>query len=184
MISRLRDLSIHFVDVSSQLLVSNGQDAPLTTSLPSTIPRLTIELAPLLIDRSLGLSESADYDPRLSEERVDTVCLAPESLECVTVLRSQAVVLHRLDVPTDDTTFGQRILEDDELVSLSHLRARRGLRYSPVLAVKPDAKRGPVTACALSDIGGCIYVLPCAMRILINGLQGSLPLHTQLACCS
>lgn len=71
----------------------------------------------------------------------------------MTVLRSQAVILHRLDVPTDDTTFGQQTLEDDELVSLSHLRVRQGLRYRPVFAVKPDSKRGPVTACALSDIG-------------------------------
>ncbi|KAM5536030.1 hypothetical protein V8D89_010288 [Ganoderma adspersum] len=153
LISRLRDLSVHFVDVSSQLLVSTGPDAPLAASLPSPIPRLTIELAPLLIDRTLGLSESADYDPRLTKERVDAVYFAPESLECVTVLRSQAVVLYRLDVPTDDTTFSQQTLEDDELVSLSHLRVRQGLRYRPVFAVKPDSKRGPVTACALSDIG-------------------------------
>ena len=149
--------------MSSQLLVSGGQDTPLAASLPSPIPPLTIELAPLLIDQSLGLSASTEYDPRLTKERVDAVYFAPESLELVTVLRSQAVVLHRLDVPADENTFGQKTLEDDELVSLSHLRVRQGLRYRPVFAVKPDSKRGLVTACALSDVG--------ASRTLHDSLQ-------------
>ncbi|TBU49995.1 lethal giant larvae like, C-terminal-domain-containing protein [Dichomitus squalens] len=171
LISRLRDLSIRFSDVSSQLLVSNGQDTPLASSLPSPIPPLTIELAPILIDRSLGLSAATDYDLRSNKDRVDAVYFAPESLECATILRSQAVVLHRLDIPADDTTFTQKILEDEELVSLSHLRVRKGLRYRPVFAVRPDARRGPVTACALSDVG-FLAVAYTSGQLLIIDLRG------------
>ncbi|KAI0361067.1 hypothetical protein OH77DRAFT_1417267 [Trametes cingulata] len=156
LITHLRDLTVRFLDVSPHLLVSTGPDSPLSSNFPSPIPRLTIELAQLLIDRSLGLSSvpaSAEYDPRLSKERIESVHFVPEALECVVVMRSGAVVLHRLDIPAEDGTFGQRSLADEELVSLSHLRPRRGLRYSPVFAVKPHKTRGLVTACALSDIG-------------------------------
>ena len=57
------------------------------------------------------------------------------------------------DVQTDTQVFGQQQLEDKELVSLAHIRPKKGTRYSPVLAVKADAARGPVSACALADIG-------------------------------
>ncbi|KAI0363639.1 hypothetical protein BV20DRAFT_1057891 [Pilatotrama ljubarskyi] len=156
LITHLRDLSVRFLDVSPHLLVSTGPDSPLSSSFPSPIPRLTIEHTPLLIDRSLGLSNvavSAKYDPRLLKERIEAVHFAPEALECVTVLRGGAVILHRLDVPTEDGPFGERSLPDEELVSLSHVRPRKGLRYSPVFGVKPHKTRGLVTACALSDIG-------------------------------
>ncbi|KAI0778696.1 lethal giant larvae like, C-terminal-domain-containing protein [Trametes elegans] len=157
LVTHLSDLSVRFLDVSPQLLVSTGQDAPLTSSFPSPIPRLTIELTPLLIDHSLGLSHasanSAEFDQCLSRERTDAVHFAPESLECVTVLRSGAIILHRLDDPGEEGTFGQRELQDEELVSLSHVRPRRGLRYAPVLGIKPDTTRGLVSACALTDVG-------------------------------
>ncbi|KAL1951191.1 hypothetical protein VTO73DRAFT_340 [Trametes versicolor] len=157
MITHLRDLSVRFLDVSPHLLVSTGPNAPHTSSFPSPIPRLTIELAPLLIDHSLGLSRiqspSAGYDPRLTKERIDAVHFVPEALECVTVLRSGAVILHRLDVPNTEGAFGQKSLPDDELVSLSHIPPRAGLRYSPAFGVKPHKTRGSVTACALCDVG-------------------------------
>lgn len=157
MITHLRDFSVRFLDVSPHLLVSTGPNAPHTSSFPSPIPRLTIELAPLLIDHSLGLSRtqspSAGYDPRLTKERIDAVHFVPEALECVTVLRSGAVILHRLDVPNTEGAFGQRSLPDDELVSLSHIPPRAGLRYSPAFGVKPHKTRGSVTACALCDVG-------------------------------
>ncbi|KAI0673986.1 lethal giant larvae like, C-terminal-domain-containing protein [Trametes maxima] len=157
LVTHLQDLSIRFLDVSPHLLVSTGPESPLSSSFPSLIPRLTIELGPLLIDHSLGLSHipssSGAYDPRLSKERVEEVHFATESLECVTVLRSGAVILHRLDVPPEEGVFGQKSLQDEELVSLSHLRARPGLRYSPVFGIKAQKTRGVVTACALSDVG-------------------------------
>ena len=175
LISRLRDLTVRFLDLSPQLLVSTGPDAPLGTSFPSPIPRLTIDVAPLLIDRSLGLSggDSASYDPRLSTERIDGVHFAHESLECAVVLRSQAVILYRLDVPADTQPFGQQTLQDKELVSLAHIRTRVGRRYSPVLAVKPDSARGLVSSCALSDIGMWCIPLP-GLASLQPILQGSL----------
>ncbi|KAI0639923.1 lethal giant larvae like, C-terminal-domain-containing protein [Trametes polyzona] len=175
LITHLRDLSVRFLDVSPHLLVSTGPDAPLNSSFPSSMPRLTIELAPLLVDRSLGLSHlsstTADYDPRLSKERIEAVHFVPEALECATVLRSGAVILHRLDVPSGEGPFGQQSLPDEELVSLSHLRPRGGLRYSPAFGVKPHKDRGLVTACALCDVG-FLAVAYTSGALLIVDLRG------------
>ncbi|OJT08434.1 hypothetical protein TRAPUB_617 [Trametes pubescens] len=175
MITHLRDLSVRFLDVSPHLLVSTGPNAPHTSSFPSPIPRLTIELSPLLIDHSLGLSRiqspSAGYDPRLTTERIDAVHFVPEALECVTVLRSGAVILHKLDVPNTEGAFGQKSLPDDELVSLSHIPPRAGLRYSPAFGVKPHKTRGSVTACALCDVG-FLAVAYASGSLLIIDLRG------------
>ncbi|KAI0718934.1 lethal giant larvae like, C-terminal-domain-containing protein [Cerioporus squamosus] len=168
LISHLRNLTIHFLDLSSQLLNGTSPEAPLATSFPSPIPRLTIELAPILIDPSLGLTGSTDYDPRLAKQRIHAVHFAPESLECVTVLRSGAVILHRIDVPADAASFGQQTLPDEELVSLSHLRARKGLRYSPVFAIRPSAARGQVTSCALSDVGFLAVAYASGLLLIID----------------
>ncbi|RPD65083.1 hypothetical protein L227DRAFT_571522 [Lentinus tigrinus ALCF2SS1-6] len=168
LISYLRDLSIHFLDLSSQLLNGTSPEAPMATSYPSPIPRLTIELAPILIDPSLGLAGNTDFDPRLAKQRIEAVHFAPESLECVTVLRSGAVVLHRLDVPADAASFGPQSLPDEELVSLSHLRARKGLRYSPAFAIKPSSTRGPVTSCALSDMGFLAVAYASGLLLIID----------------
>ncbi|TFK95007.1 hypothetical protein K466DRAFT_579508 [Polyporus arcularius HHB13444] len=153
LVSHLRNLSIQFLDLSPQLLNGTRPEVPLATGFPSPIPRLTIELAPILIDSSLGLTGTTDFDPRLIKQRIKAIHFAQESLECVAIMRSGAVILHRLDVPANAASFGQQSLPDEELVSLSHLRARKGLRYSPVFAVKPSEARGQVTSCALSDVG-------------------------------
>ena len=167
LVSHLRDLSIHFLDLSSQLLNGTSPETPLATNYPSPIPRLTIELAPLLIDPSLGLAGSTDFDPRLTKQRIEALHIAPESLECVTVLRSGAVILHRLDVPAD-ASIGQPSLPDEELVSLSHLRPRKGLRYSPVFAIRPSAARGQVTSCALSDVGFLAVAYASGLLLIID----------------
>ncbi|KAI9057006.1 hypothetical protein FKP32DRAFT_1615502 [Trametes sanguinea] len=175
LITYMQDHSVRFLDVSPQLLVSAGPDSPLFSDFPSTIPRLTIELAPILIDHTLGLSltsaGSAGYDPRLSKERIEAVHFAPESLECVTVMRSGAVILHRLDVPASDGPLGQRSLPDEELVYLAHILPRRGLRYSPAFAIKPHQSRGLVTACALSD-AGFLAVAYASGSLLVIDLRG------------
>lgn len=153
LVTHLRDLSIHFSDLAARLLNSTGPDTPIATSFPSPIPRLTIELAPILLDTSLGLADDTAYDPHLTNQHIDAVHLAPGSLECLTVLRSGAVILHRLDVPATTNSFGQKTFEDKELVSLAHLHVRNGLRYSPAFAIKPDKSRGQVSSCVLSDVG-------------------------------
>ncbi|KAI0660581.1 lethal giant larvae like, C-terminal-domain-containing protein [Cubamyces menziesii] len=175
LVTYLRDLSVRFLDISPQLLVSTGEDNPLASSFPSVLSRLRVDLAPLFIDHSLGLSlippTSAEYDPRLSKERIESVQVAPESLECVTAMRSGAVILHRLDVQQQEGGFGQRSFEDEELVSLAYMRPRRGLRYSPVFAVKPHKDRGLVTACALAD-AGFLAIAYASGSLLVVDLRG------------
>ncbi|KAI0756487.1 lethal giant larvae like, C-terminal-domain-containing protein [Daedaleopsis nitida] len=168
LISHLRDLSVHFLDLTSQLLNSSGPESPLATNYPSPIPRLTIEIAPILLDPSLGLGDSTTYDPHLAQHHIDSICFAAESLECVTVMRNGAVILFRLDVPANATTFGQQALPEKELVSLSHLRVRRGLRYTPVFAIKPHKTRGQVTTCALSDVGFLAVAYASGLLLVID----------------
>lgn len=163
------DFVVRFQDFSSQLLLSSPE-APLSSAFPSELPALTIELASLLADPSLHFTPShsirrsspipshpSSRTPSVSsinpEEspRIHSVHLASESLECVIVLRTGAVVLYRLDMPNEATSFPRKELPDNELVSLEHTDVRAGLRYHPFLGVKPT--HGQVSACAISDVG-------------------------------
>ncbi|CDO73112.1 hypothetical protein BN946_scf185007.g166 [Trametes cinnabarina] len=179
LVTYLRDLSIQFLDASPQLLLSAGLDNPLESSFPSPLPRLTIELAPILIDYTLGLSltnatSTAWYGAQLSKERIEAIYFAPQSLECVAVMRSGAVILYRLDVPADEGPVRQQALHDEELVYLAHIPPRRGLRYSPAFAIKPHKERGLVSACSLSDAAfeGFLAVGYTSGSLLIVDLRG------------
>lgn len=150
MITHDHDLVLHFYDLSAQSLVSSF-DEPLTNSLPDPLPSLTIELSALLFEPSLRPTPSDPAHTTAAEAdspEIDSILLAPDSLECITVFRNGAVILHRLDV---QSTGDPPELEDDELVSLAHLSVRNGLRYSPFCAIR--SKYGRVTACAISDVG-------------------------------
>ncbi|OSX67117.1 hypothetical protein POSPLADRAFT_1063938 [Postia placenta MAD-698-R-SB12] len=149
LITHDHDLVLHFYDLSAQSLVSSF-DEPLTNSLPDPLPSLMIELSALLFEPSLRPSPSDSTHTTAAEadsSEIDSILLAPNSLECITVFRNGAVILHRLDV---QSTGDPPELEDDELVSLAHLSVRTGLRYSPFCAIR--SKYGRVTACAISDV--------------------------------
>ncbi|OBZ79198.1 Lethal(2) giant larvae SRO7 [Grifola frondosa] len=136
------DLSLRFLDLSAQLLPSPNADH---RARPITHRPLTRPFQPTYTS-----------DPGSStqiKERVEAVHFAPESLECVVVLRSGAVVLFRLDMLSSGIAYGTQEMQDEELVSLAHTCVRDGVRFCPVFGVKPHQKRGPVSACAISDIG-------------------------------
>ncbi|PCH34194.1 hypothetical protein WOLCODRAFT_113329 [Wolfiporia cocos MD-104 SS10] len=163
MITHDHDLNLRFLDLSAQLLITSV-DTPMSTAFPNPLHALTIELGPLIHDPSLRLSSpgssvnnASPSGSQISLEksatdaggpRIDSVYLAAESLECVTVMKNGAVIVHRLDAgdahsPVEST--------DEELVSLTRIPVRSHLRFRPFFAVKPGC--GQVTACAISDIG-------------------------------
>ncbi|KAH9947113.1 lethal giant larvae like, C-terminal-domain-containing protein [Amylocystis lapponica] len=181
------DFVVRFQDFSSQQLLSSPEN-PLSSSFPTELPALTIELASLLADPSLHLtpsrtarrtspvpSQHSSRPPSVSSlipedtARIGSVHIAPESLECVIVLRTGAVVLYKLDNPNESASFAPKDLSDAELVSLEHVNVRTGLRYHPFLGIKPA--HGQVSACAVSDIG-FLAVAYASGALLVIDLRG------------
>lgn len=86
----------------------------------------------------------------VSNAAVASVHLATESLECAVVFKTGEVVMYRLDSsPQSDATF--REAEDQELVIVEHVPRHKNRKYHPYFFLAPSL--GPVSTCALSDIG-------------------------------
>ncbi|TFY59345.1 hypothetical protein EVJ58_g5836 [Rhodofomes roseus] len=111
--------------------------------------------------------EASAIEPRPSA--VQSIHLAPESLECVTVMNNGAVILSRFDA---EGAASSSEISDEELVSLTHVPVRSKLRYRPYLAVR--AGRGHVSACAISDIGKSIISSQTTYTWIYNGYAGFL----------
>ena len=73
-----------------------------------------------------------------------------ESLECVVVVNNGTVILSRLDAD-GATAASPSELDDEELVSLTHVPVPSKMRYRPYLGVK--TAWGTVSSCAMSDVG-------------------------------
>ncbi|KAG1904773.1 lethal giant larvae like, C-terminal-domain-containing protein [Suillus fuscotomentosus] len=116
-----RDSTVRFYDASPQLLISSST-SPLQKHYPFAIHDLTIDLSCL---------------PLSSAPEVATVQVAPESLECIVLLKSGDLLVYRLNAT--------------QFVLLRNVALRPGTRYHPFLMLP----RGNVslTCCALSDIG-------------------------------
>ncbi len=146
LITRHKDLTVRFQDISSQLLISS-YESPIRDYFPQPIPSLTIDLVPLLAEPAVVSRTSPKY---FREARISSVHLAPEALECAVVLRGGEVALYKLlsiDTPVGTPTS----LEDAELISLKHVPVDNGNRFRPQFVI--TAGRGPVSAFAISDVG-------------------------------
>ena len=86
----------------------------------------------------------------LGPPAVQSIHLAPESLECVVVVNNGTVILSRLDADGATATSPSE-LDDEELVSLTHVPVPSKMRYRPYLGVR--TAWGTVSACAMSDVG-------------------------------
>lgn len=128
-----RDLTVRFHDASPQLLISSST-SPLQKNFPFAIHDLTIDLSCLLLSTA---------------PEVATVQLAPESLECVVLLKSGDLLVYQLN--TTQVNPPIEIDGNKEFVLLGNVTSRPGMRYHPFLMLP----RGNVslTCCALSDIG-------------------------------
>lgn len=128
-----RDSTVRFYDASPQLLISSST-SPLQKHYPFAIHDLTIDLSCL---------------PLSSAPEVATVQVAPESLECIVLLKSGDLLVYRLNATQVDPPI--EIEGNTEFVLLRNVALRPGTRYHPFLMLP----RGNVslTCCALSDIG-------------------------------
>ncbi|KAI0705856.1 lethal giant larvae like, C-terminal-domain-containing protein [Cytidiella melzeri] len=140
------DLTVRFRDLSAQLLVSSDT-APLQTDFPAPLPELTIDLLTILAEPPI----SSRTSPKLVEEaRITSSCLATQSLECAIVLHTGEIAVFRQGSSTQEG-LSHRELGDPELISTSHIPVPFDRKFHPSFLM--FAKRGPVTACSLSDIG-------------------------------
>ncbi|KAF8274032.1 lethal giant larvae like, C-terminal-domain-containing protein [Lactarius quietus] len=131
-ITRNADLSIRFLDVSVQLLITSSS-SPFTSAFPRALSDLSIDVLALIGSPEIATHELASF---AGQARIDDVQLATESLEVTLVLNRQGSV--------------ERELLDKQLVSLEHMSVAEGLRFKPYFLIKAEA---PVTAFSISDIG-------------------------------
>ena len=142
-ITRNADLSIRFLDISVQLLITSSS-SPFTSAFPRAFPDLHIDVLALIGSPEIathGLASSA------GQTRIDDIQLATESLEVALVLSGGEVVLYRM---IDRQGAVARELLDKQLVSLEHVPVAEGLRFKPYFMIKAET---PVTAFSISDVG-------------------------------
>ncbi|KAH9913359.1 uncharacterized protein B0H18DRAFT_1088099 [Fomitopsis serialis] len=111
-----------------------------------------------------GETSAVSHDP----SAVQSIHLAPESLECVAVLNNGTVILNQLDA---EGTSSPSEISDEELVSLTHVPVRSKLRYRPYLGVR--AGWGQVSACGVSDIDPTPRI-----RLIATTSSGSASIYT------
>ncbi|KZT30972.1 hypothetical protein NEOLEDRAFT_1083589 [Neolentinus lepideus HHB14362 ss-1] len=147
LISQHRDCTVQFQDISAQLRLRT-ESVPLQRDIPNPLPRLTIDPLFMLADPSL----STVFPPgSLNQLKISAVAFATESLECYIILRTGEILVYRFDSDSGSTKGLSGKLVDEELISLEHIAAPLRQRFHPYLVLA--AKKGPVVACAPSDIG-------------------------------
>lgn len=141
-----QDLTVHFQDLSPQLLIGSPA-SPLLTAFPNPIPHLTISLSEVLPEPCIL---TARNPVRLEDVEIQSAQLTSESSECVVVLRSGHVLVFGYD--TQERAMSSLKAPQNEIVPLTHMPARAST-FQPVLMV--DNTWGSVTACEMSNIGMC-----------------------------
>ncbi|KAG1754961.1 lethal giant larvae like, C-terminal-domain-containing protein [Suillus paluster] len=133
LISCHHDSTVRFHDISPNLLISSSA-SPLQKNWPCPIHDLTINLS---------------FVPLSSPPEVATVQVAPESLECVVLLKSGDLLVYQLNTvqanPPTETN------DDKELVLLGNVDSGPGTKYHPFVML-PHSNVS-LTCYALSDIG-------------------------------
>lgn len=142
LVTHHRDRTVQFQDYSAQLLASNRPN-PLQHHFPNPLAHLTIDLNSILIP-----SICKTTAPNVG---VKSVYFASESLECAIVLENGDVAVYRFK-PEPDNPKPYKEASDAELLILEHVISPIDLKFSPYFLL--TSGKGPVSACAISDIGG------------------------------
>jgi len=149
------DLSVKFYDCSPQLLCST---ASLRFEYPQLIPHLTIKVQAITRDPSLA----GIVDPR-PPTSISGLHLSPNAQHCVVAITSGQVLFFKftkhdlsrvggLSESLDDMDGAQSIV-----IILTDLGKKRRDAFQPICLL--DARRGDVTAVALSDEGNILRPL-------------------------
>jgi len=158
------NLTVQFSDLSAHLLVGIPPD-PLQQHFPQQLHDLTIDMNRALLDPVL----SKRITPELTSHPViQSIHLAPETLECIVVFKSGEIFVYRL---SHSAGTDSRETHDAEILMLDYLVPLEKSRYSPFCMI--NAGKGAVTASAICDIGGYSYhnLLICRAYLLQDSLR-------------
>jgi syntaxin-binding protein 5 len=115
---------------------------------PSPLPSLTIDLTLTLGDTSVATRFPPNFVHKMN---ITSVQLGTSCLECTVVLTTGELLTYKLRVGGIQVEKSYREAEDKEILILEHLSRTERRRFDPYLMLAPC--RGPITACAPSDIG-------------------------------
>jgi len=167
------NLTVQFSDLSAHLLVGIPPD-PLQQHFPQQLHDLTIDVNRALLDPVL----SKRITPELTSHPViQSIHLAPETLECIVVFKSGEIFVYRL---SHSAGTDSRETPDVEILMLDYLIPLEKYRYSPFCMI--NAGKGAVTASAICDIGGYSYhnLLICRAYSLQDSLRLPMPINHYL----
>ncbi|KIJ66213.1 hypothetical protein HYDPIDRAFT_26582 [Hydnomerulius pinastri MD-312] len=136
-----RNGSIQFQDISPQLLISS-EASPMTKDFPQPLHDLSINVNNIFADPGLG-------DMPQDTPEIISVQFAPESLECLVVLKT-GVVFYRLHSgEAEDTT--TREASDKEIILFKNPSTLNGNKFRPHLMLRQGSS--PASSSSLCDIG-------------------------------
>lgn len=144
MISHHVDSTIHFQDISPQLLISTPTE-PMQKDFPYPLSGLSIDIAPILVDATV-ISQAPNMIAR--SPMITSVQLAPESRECAVALSTGDVLVFKKSSGSPQPE--ARKVDDPELLMIDHISNPLPRLFSPYCVV---LSRGEVTCFAQSDIG-------------------------------
>ncbi|TFK77434.1 WD40 containing snare-dependent exocytosis protein [Pluteus cervinus] len=153
-----KDMSVQISDLSSQLLLGTPT---LTRAFPEPCPHLCVDLQAVLADSHVVGKTSGTI---LEHAEIEDVQFAKEAMEMAVALRTGEVVLYRLNAPEGLPEI--REVPDREIVILNHIGALPETSYSPYFMV--FARRGPIQAFALSDVGFFAVAYPDGSLFIVN----------------
>ncbi|TDL26364.1 hypothetical protein BD410DRAFT_836264 [Rickenella mellea] len=144
LVTHHRDLTVRFQDMSPQRLICLDE-LPLTTSWPTPLPLLTINVNALISEPSIA-SHHHPISPRNTE--IQSAKLSAESQTCSVVFKSGHILVYRVPGEAQQMSV-EAYPDDEELVTLGRVPTKG--RFQPVLMI--DNSHGSVTICEVSDLG-------------------------------
>ncbi|KAF8846111.1 hypothetical protein BDN67DRAFT_16617 [Paxillus ammoniavirescens] len=143
LITTHRNSSVHFHDISPQLLIST-ETSPVTKDFPQPLHDLTINLGTVFQDPELcELLRGTNGSPEIC-----SVQLAPESLDCLVTLKTGAVIY---SLSSKEESSKPREASDKEIILLRHLPEQDGSKFHPYMMLHQGTS--VTTASSLCDIG-------------------------------
>lgn len=142
-----RDLTIRFFDFSSQLLLPNAAvNSLLDHDWPEAVPGFTIQLHDIFHDaRTSELLMTTSKNAA-----IDSANFASQAMELALTLKSGEVLVYQSLENRSNASLAD-IAVGGNITLLDHIPPQPGSRLAPYFLLVAD--KGPISTCALSDIG-------------------------------